>query len=109
MDDGHQVGKEPTALEPVDKRWIVIVAAVAISGVLFALLIGSIIGDVFAYLFVFVAGWIVHAQWLAINRYRRRRTNQASGSRARPRSRPAPRTTRSERPQHQAGEKDATS
>ena len=104
MDEGDQVAKEPNAIEPVDMRWIVIVAAVAISAVLFALLIGSIIGDIFAYLIVFVAGWIVHAQWLAINRYRRRRASRTATARARPRSSPPRRTSRPRRPEQQQAE-----
>lgn len=100
MDEGEQPEKTSNRIEPADGRWIVIVAAVAISAVLFALLIGGVIGDVLAYVVVFVAGWIVHAQWLAINRYRRRRAGRTPGSAARPRSQPARRTSRSrsERP-----------
>src|SRR5262245_39126122 len=103
MDGGEQPDKATSRIEPVDGRWIVIVAAVAISAVLFALLIGGVFGDVLAYLVVLVAGWIVHAQWLAINRYRRRRAGRAPGSSARPRSQPARRTTRSSRPERPPG------
>jgi hypothetical protein len=101
MDEGDQDAKEPNAIEPVDMRWIVIVAAVAISAVLFALLVGGIVGGIFAYLFVFVAGWIVHAQWLAINRYRRRRASQTAPPRARPRSSPPRKTSRPRRSEQQ--------
>jgi undecaprenyl pyrophosphate phosphatase UppP len=85
MEELENLKDEVERLEPVDRRWLVIVATIPIAAVLFAILVGSVVGDVLAFLIALAAGWVVHTQWLVIARYRRRQPRSRAGG-TKPRS-----------------------
>jgi len=77
MDAPDELGVEFEKLRPADTRWILVGDVVAVAALLFALLVGTILGDIVAFLLAITAGWVIRSQWQVVTNRSTERT--ASG------------------------------
>jgi len=55
--------EEFASLGPRDRRWIVVCAMVATAALLYALVVGSVAGDILGFILAVATGWLIHSQW----------------------------------------------